>query len=512
MKQLLLIFLIAHYSAASQTISIVFKQAALTRGPYLNSVLQNSITIRWRTDIATDSKVNFGMVQGKLADSVISKSLTTDHIIILSGLLINTKYYYSIGSTTQTLQGDANNHFRTMPPVGSPQKVRVLAMGDMGNNSVNQVKVRNAYLQSNDREYTDVWLLLGDNAYQSGTDEEYQHNFFNIYQDNLTRNHVLWPAPGNHDYANISRRPDHFIPYYDIFSLPKNGEAGGVPSGTEAYYSFNYGNIHFVSLDSYGLESDNSRLFDTTGPQVSWLKKDLAANTQKWTVVYFHHPPYTMGSHNSDREFELIKIREHLVNILERNRVDLVLGGHSHSYERSYLINGHYGLENTFSKKAHALSSSTGKYNRSSNSCPYIKDAPSSRNGIVYVVAGSAGKVGGRQSTYPHNAMVYSNVNRGGVFFFEIENNRLDAKWINADGMTRDRFTIMKDVNKSTDIQVQPGISATLSASWKGDYKWSTGETTSSLSITPKASTSYKVSDKTGCLVDHFHVIVTGTK
>ena len=89
---------------------------------------------------------------------------------------------------------------------------------------------------------SDAWILLGDNAYNNGTDAEYQTNFFNIYQNSLTKNHVLWPAPGNHDYAqSAARQADHLIPYYDMFTLPKNGEAGGVASNTEAFYSYNYG-------------------------------------------------------------------------------------------------------------------------------------------------------------------------------------------------------------------------------------------------------------------------------
>jgi acid phosphatase type 7 len=54
-----------------------------------------------------------------------------------------------------------------------------------------------------------------------------------------------------------------------------------------------------------------------------------------WTVVYFHHPPYTKTSHNSDAEIELIRMRENFIRILERNGVDLVLSGHSHGYEGS---------------------------------------------------------------------------------------------------------------------------------------------------------------------------------
>src|SRR6186713_2846455 len=232
---------------------------SLTRGPYMNMALQNSIVIRWKTDAPTNSKVNYGTTAGNLTQSFTDNTSTTEHIVTLTGLSTNTLYYYSIGSTTQTLQGDANNYFKTMPVVGSTEKIRVLAMGDMGDNSANQLSVRNAYLNFNGSNYTNAWLLLGDNAYENGLDAEYQSNFFNIYQGNLTKNHVLFPSPGNHDYANNStRQADHNIPYYSMFTLPAAGECGGVASGTEAYFSWNWGNIHFLSLDSYGKENSGT--------------------------------------------------------------------------------------------------------------------------------------------------------------------------------------------------------------------------------------------------------------
>ena len=116
----------------------------LTRGPYLNIALQNSIVLRWRTDIATDSKVSCGSTPSQLTAAFTDNTVTTEHIITVTGLTANTGYYYSIGSTSQILQGDVNNYFKTMPIVGSTQKVRILAMGDMGNNSTNEISVRNA--------------------------------------------------------------------------------------------------------------------------------------------------------------------------------------------------------------------------------------------------------------------------------------------------------------------------------------------------------------------------------
>jgi hypothetical protein len=484
--------------------------ATLTRGPYLQSGTPTSVVIRWRSSVATNTTVKYGLSAGSLTSTASNASSVTEHEIKLTGLTANTKYFYSIGSSTQTLQGDANNFFVTAPTVGTEKKTNIWVTGDCGNNSTNQANVRNQYATYIGSNYTDVWLLLGDNAYDAGTDSEYQSKFFDIYKDDMLKKTVLWPATGNHDYANnATRQNDHNIPYYSHFTLPTNAEAGGVASNTEAFYSYNYANIHFISLDSYGKESNTYRLYDTLGPQVVWLKQDLAANTQQWTIVYWHHPPYTMGSHNSDTESELINIRQNFIRILERYKVDLILCGHSHVYERSRLMKGHYGNESTFSAATNNLSSSSAKYDGSSNSCPYIKNTSTPYNGTVYVVAGSAGQLGGTQTSFPHAAMYYSNATNGGSLALTVEANRLDAKWVCSDGVVRDQFTMEKNVNKTTNVTITSGQSTTLNASWIGNYSWTPGgANTRSINVSPTTSTTYTVTDGNGCLSDVFNVTV----
>jgi len=188
----------------------------------------------------------------------------------------------------------------------------------------------------------------------------------------------------------------------------------------------------------------------------------------------------------------------------------LVLAGHSHGYERSFLLNGHYGIESTFNPATHSLSTSSGKYNGTANSCIYVKNPTAVSNGIVYVVAGSSGQIDGTSSGYPHNAMYYSDVSVGGAFFFEIEQNRLDAKWICSDGVVRDQFTIMKNVNKTTNLTIPSGTPIQLDASWLGNYGWNTSETTRSITVSPTASTTYTVTDGVTCLTDVFNINVSG--
>ena len=263
---------------------------ALTRGPYLQMGSQTAITIRWRTDVATTSSVHYGTSVSNLNQAAVDMTATTEHEIRLFNLTPDTKYFYSIGSTSTVLQGNADNYFGTMPPLSTKRKIRVVGFGDAGNGSQNQADVRDAFINFRGQNPTDVMLLIGDNAYSYGYESEYQNYFFNVYQSNLLKNCKLYPAIGNHDYNNtdaanaLRGNPVH---YYDCFTLPKNAECGGTPSGTEAYYSFDYGGIHFVMLDSYGTEG-GKKLYDSTGLQAQWLKADLATNTQKWTVAAWY--------------------------------------------------------------------------------------------------------------------------------------------------------------------------------------------------------------------------------
>ena len=170
------------------------------------------------------------------------------------------------------------------------------------------------YLDFTGATHTDVWLMLGDNAYEIGTDQEYQAAVFDMYPELLSQA-FLWPTFGNHDAGSASSAGETG-PYYDIFSLPSNNaNTGGMPSQTEAYYSFDWANIHFVVLDSQ--DSTLDPLMQTLGTAA-----DLASTDQEWIIAYFHHPPYTKGTHDSDdvsttRPADWSTMRETWVPILE---------------------------------------------------------------------------------------------------------------------------------------------------------------------------------------------------
>jgi hypothetical protein len=95
-----------------------------------------------------------------------------------------------------------------------------------------------------------------------------------------------------------------------------------------------------------------------------WLEADLQANTKEWVICFFHQPPYSKGSHDSDDFWELLMsaMRQNALPILEQYGVDLILSGHSHVYERSKLIKGHYGFSSSFNNTTHAINTGNGNY------------------------------------------------------------------------------------------------------------------------------------------------------
>jgi hypothetical protein len=172
--------------------------------------------------------------------------------------------------------------------------------------------------------------------------------------------------------------------------------------------------------------------------------------------------------------------------------VDLVLTGHSHNYERSFLLKGHYDNEASFNASLHTASTSSGKDDGSLDSCPYVTATGKTNQGTVYVVSGSAGTVGSVQTGWPHHAMPFSD-NGGGIFYLEVEQNRLDAKYLRSDGVVWDQFTILKGVNKTNQVVLADSRTTQLTASWIGAYKWSTGETSRTITVSPLSNTTYQV-------------------
>ncbi len=281
---------------------------ALVRLPYLQQVDTRAADVVWTSAariegtrvVVTDARGEEVATVEAVVDTTAAPLLATQWVASIDGLEPSTTYCYSIEDDNGVAMDRIG--FETAPASGA---VRFLAFGDSGNGSVEQLALRD---QMETVPY-DFVLHVGDIAYEDGSLAMFEQNYFDVYAA-LIDHFSVFPVPGNHEYNTADAAA-----YREVFTLPNN----------ERWYSFDWGDAHFVALDTERLGEEQS----------SFLEADLAANTKPWTVVYFHRPPYSSGEHGNNADVE-----DAFVPILERHRVDLVLAGHDHDYERIVPRNG----------------------------------------------------------------------------------------------------------------------------------------------------------------------------
>jgi hypothetical protein len=149
-------------------------------------------------------------------------------------------------------------------------------------------------------------LTLGDHAYESGTQQEFEKCYAPTWGRHLDRTR---PAPGNHDY-----RTRNAAGYFGYF-----GDRAGPPG--RGYYSFDLGTWHIISLNSAIPVGPRS-------PQGRWLADDLQAHSGECALAYFHVPAFSSGPHGMNLEMM------ELWRQLAAAGTDVVLSGHDHHYER----------------------------------------------------------------------------------------------------------------------------------------------------------------------------------
>lgn len=439
-----------------------FLPAEITRGPYLQLAHTTGITVVWRSDqelsdptvkcwlegqtrsSAPREKVLVRRATGQGALSVVPKG-EIQYEVTLSGLLADTQYRYGIFDGDASLTASEEGlSFSTHPPVGAATPTRLWVVGDSGTGEQHQRDVHSAMRMFTYEKPIDLYLHVGDMAYGQGTDEQFQSRFFAPYQETL-RETVCWASMGNHEGVSSSGKTGQG-PFYDAYVCPTAGEAGGLPSGTEAYYSFDYGDIHLICLDSHDLDRRPS------GAMAQWLTKDLAATEAKWIVGFWHHPPYTKGTHDSDTEVQLIEMREYLMPILEAGGVDLVLSGHSHIYERSMLIDGAYQTPTT----ARGVVFDDGDGNPEGDGAYRKSGVVTPHNGTVAIVTGHGGALGrNSKGVIP---LMQSIILDHGSTLLDIEGDTLTGVMLDLRGRERDRFQILKKGVVEQSIVANPKV------------------------------------------------------
>jgi hypothetical protein len=209
------------------------------------------------------------------------------------------------------------------------------SIGDYGIAGSDELAVANLVKSWN----PDFIITLGDNNYPDGygitIDEnigQYFHEFIFPYVGPYGQSsdvNRFFPSPGNHDHNN----PDHLQPYLDYFDLTTFSGT----SGNERYYDFIWGNVHFFSINSCTIEPDG---YTHPSVQSAWLEAQMTnctLNHSHWRIVYFHHTPYSSGSHGSTSRMQWP---------FSEWGADVVMAAHDHTYERiilddfPYFVNG----------------------------------------------------------------------------------------------------------------------------------------------------------------------------
>jgi hypothetical protein len=382
--------------------------AQLDFGPYVQNTDDKKATVIWYTKTSEAGVLRYGKQAGQW-EGTIEGGTGTVHRAAITGLAANTKYFYEVAAGAKVYATGAQYYFRTHPRPGARTPFRFMAFGDFGDGSAAQ-KATAAQLLKDDDKHSFA-LLLGDIIYSNGERANYLRDYFPVYKD-IIRHRAWWPTLGNHDIKEKKGAA-----YFEFFETPANN-----PGALENYYSFDYANAHIVSLD-------DELLFDGADlqKQMDWVKQDLQAakaRGQRWLIAMWHKPPYSEGTHSDDDE-----IQANFLPTLEAEGIDLILNGHSHVAERSYLLANHAIINNSLSN--------------------YPKKGFEA--GAVYVVSGAGGKTGGVSK---HKLMSFQLGDVSGYESIYINGDTLRGSWIKNSGQSMDQFTMIKTGSGQTDVQI----------------------------------------------------------
>ncbi|MCY0996516.1 metallophosphoesterase [Myxococcus sp. MISCRS1] len=374
-------------AVALTLVSGMASAGVLARDPYLQKVGPDTALVAFRLAANCSPEVRYGV--GATNEVARSNDSGKAHAVVLTGLKPGTEYTYEVSACG--LKTPAKS-FRTAPVPGT-RRVHFAAMGDFGTGGSDQRRVTARMVQTK----PELFVALGDNAYPDGTEADFQEHLF-VPMAELLSQVPLFASPGNHEYVTNQGQP-----YLDNLYMPTNN-----PEGTERYYSFDWGHVHFVSLDSNCAIGLSSAERCSLARQKAWLETDLAGTTQPWKVVFFHHPPWSSGEHGSQ-----LTMRRQFAPLFEKYGVDLVLTGHDHNYERSKPMKG---------------------------------DDVASSGGIPYLVVGGGGATLRAFDTSQPAWSAMRDNKAYGFLDVEVVDGLLTANLLTTDGKVLDSLTLRKDL------------------------------------------------------------------
>ena len=294
-----------------------------------------SRTIMWQSDSSEpDAVIEYRLVGSddiktlSATDTAFTDDGSTTYIHegTITDLTPDTKYEYRVGYST-----DRRSDWYSLETAGAGEyEVLIYPDSQSGDYSGWEQIVKN----SADRNpNAALYISMGDLV--DNGEQAYQWRTWLDSIKPLSARIPLAPTLGNHEMYTLDwkmREPRAYLNYFDV---PNNSNA----TFNRRYYSYDYGDIHYVVLDTQLYESTHEDNHDTHHPdlydvQVQWLRQDLASNTKKWTVVLMHRDPfqYAFDRPGASRAAGFDEEGVLFMPIFDEFHVDLVLSAHLHSY------------------------------------------------------------------------------------------------------------------------------------------------------------------------------------
>lgn len=292
-------------------------------------------TISWQTEAdAPDGYVQYTVLQDRQAffpartieagTRLLATNMGTVriHTATLRGLEPGTRYRYRVGSEGYWSE---IQQFATAPPAARPYSVLVFGDSQSINYATWGDTVRQAYAANPQAAF---FINVGD-LVDVGQDYRQWEQWFNAARGVIDAIPAM-PVAGNHETYTPERRFSLPLYFTAQFAVPDNG-----PAELERQaYSFDYGDTHFVMLDTQA--GEEARFVpDLLERQQQWLERDLAATNKRWKLVFMHRSPYNNRGAGSNEQ-----VRDAFVPVFDRLAVDAVFTGHDHVYARTYPLRG----------------------------------------------------------------------------------------------------------------------------------------------------------------------------
>lgn len=376
-------------------------------------------------DKATEQPYVYGDRDASVANSVIYWNCTT---VTISGLEAGKTYYYDVAGNFEYKDDVSTFSLLDFVKLGGYEKkaLSFTTAKDANSDSFEfltiadiQGMIQGMYTESHEA----VSALLKDervNGYDfilnAGDMCDNGKNFgqwgmaLDTYKD-LTLNSSMFFTSGNHE--NNTGAMGRYFNYTE-------NKDGNVQAISGEYYSFDYANAHFTVLDTNDATSDG-----LGAEQLAWLKNDLANTNAKWKFVLMHKSLYSAGSHAFDGE--VIAMRTQLTKLFAENGVNVVFGGHDHTYTETYLVD----------KDGKVVDKTDGKGVR------YTGD------GVMYITLGTLGT---KFYTYRENNMTTDKFNKDGSILSTLDSQTFGKVVVSGDTITYTGYYYNRSTGKIDEI------------------------------------------------------------